>query len=192
MNDQARRTGPRAETPARATGDTGREARARTTGDTVRPLVRLQSSLPAEPSSVRQIRHSVAELAATAGVHGDQLDAVRLAVSEAVTNIVLHAYAGTQGEVHVTAEVATGELWVLIADDGRGIRVAPESRGLGLGFALMSEVCDGFSVVERAGAGTELRLRFKIAARSPQDQGPAVSSATDPPSPTFSTTMYCV
>ena len=53
---------------------------------------------------------------------------------------------------------------MLIGDDGRGIYAGPESRGLGLGLALMSEVCDDFSVVERPGDGTELQLRFKIRA----------------------------
>ncbi len=148
--------------------------------------------MPAVPESVGLIRHAVADLAAGAGVADEQLDAIRLAVSEAVTNTVLYAYGETGGEVHATAELAGDELWVLIADDGRGIHAGPESRGLGLGLALMSEACDDFSVVERAGDGTELQLRFKIQTATPRaGQEPwrgSRSSATDPPSSTFSTT----
>ena len=157
-------------------------------------MLRIQSSVPAVPESVRLIRHAVADLAAAAGVGGEQLDAIRLAVSEAATNTVLYAYEADEGEIHATAELASDELWVLIADDGRGIHAGPESRGLGLGLALMSEVCDDFSVVERAGDGTELQLRFKI--RAPAEgprQDPwreSRSSATDPPSSTFSTMTY--
>ena len=125
----------------------------------------MQSSMPAVPESVGPIRHAVADLAAGAGVEGEQLDAIRLAVSEAATNTVLYAYGEGEGEIHTTAELADDELWVLIGDDGRGIHAVPASRGLGLGLALMSEVCDDFSVVERAGDGTELQLRFKIRRR---------------------------
>ncbi len=136
----------------------------------------MQSSLSTVPESVGRIRHDVAEMAAAAGVRGDQLDVIRLAVSEAATNIVLYAYGATDGKIHVTAELAGDELWVLIADDDRGIHAAPESRGLGLGLALMSEVCDGFSVLDRADGGTVLRLRFTIGAiagRSPGSRNTA-------------------
>ncbi len=113
-------------------------------------MLRMQSSIPAVPESVTRIRHEVADLAARAGIDGEHLDAIRLAVSEAVTNAVLYAYGADDGQVHATAELAGDELWVLIADDGRGIHAGAESLGLGLGLALMSEVCDGFTIVERA------------------------------------------
>ena len=122
----------------------------------------MESSLPAAPATVGRARHAVAEMAAAAGVQSDVLDAIRLAVSEAVTNIVLYAYSANDGDVHVTAELAGDELRVLVADDGRGIHAGPDSRGLGLGLALMSKICDGFSVLDRAGHGTELRLRFRL------------------------------
>ena len=98
-----------------------------------RPMLRMQSSMPAVPESVGLIRYAVADLAAGAGVAEEQLDAIRLAVSEAVTNTVLYAYGESGGEIHATAELAGDELWVLIADDGRGIHAGLESRGLGLG-----------------------------------------------------------
>ena len=65
-------------------------------------------------------------------------------------------------KVRVTAELAEDELRVLVADAGPGIDAGPGSRGLGLGLTLMSAICDGFLVVDRAGRGTELRLRFKL------------------------------
>lgn len=129
-----------------------------------RVALRMESSLPAVPESVARIRPAVAELAAGAGIDSEQLDAIRLAVSEAATNTVLYSYAGDDGEIHTTAELAGDELWVLIADDGRGIHAGLESRGLGLGLALTSAVCDGFTVVERVGGGTELQLSFTLAA----------------------------
>ena len=150
----------------------------------------MQSSLPAVPESVTRIRHEVADLAGRAGIDGEPLDAIRLAVSEAVTNAVLYAYGAVDGQVHAIAELAGDELRVLIADDGRGIQAEPASLGLGLGLALMSEVCDGFTIVERAGGGTELQLRFTVGAaaaggRDDQPRGSS-ASATKAPSSTIS------
>ncbi len=78
----------------------------------------------------------MADYASAAGIQGEQLDGVRLAVSEAVTNVVLHAYRDEPGEVHVTARVVDHELWVLIADDGVGLGTPTLRPGLGLGSRL--------------------------------------------------------
>jgi anti-sigma regulatory factor (Ser/Thr protein kinase) len=126
--------------------------------------VHLRRSYPAVRSSVSAARRALAELAAASGAGDRQLDAIRLAASEALTNVVLYAYPGGAGQIHVTAGVAADELWILIADDGRGIKASPESDGLGLGLALISRLADGFSIVERSGGGTELQLRFVLVA----------------------------
>src|ERR1700756_4514418 len=73
----------------------------------------LSESRRAEPSSVGWARHAVTELAAAAGMQGERLEDVRLAVSEAVTNSVAYAYEDAPGEVHVIAAVVSGELWVV-------------------------------------------------------------------------------
>ena len=51
-----------------------------------------------------------------------QLDSIRLAVSEAATNVVVHAYEDDAGRILLDAGLSAGELWVLIADDGLGMR----------------------------------------------------------------------
>jgi serine/threonine-protein kinase RsbW len=124
----------------------------------------VRESYPAIPSTVPAARQAIAECARAAGASDEQLDAIRLASSEALTNAVRFAYRARLGHVHVTARVAGGELWVLIADNGCGIHAGQDSEGLGLGLALISESTDGFSVVERSTGGTELRLRFKLRA----------------------------
>src|ERR1700734_4376859 len=78
----------------------------------------LSESRLADAASVGWARKAVAGLAAAAGMHGERLEDVRLAVSEAVTNSVAYAYEGDPGAVHVIAAVVSGELWVVIADDG--------------------------------------------------------------------------
>ena len=77
------------------------------------------------------IRRAVAAYASASGFAGEQLENVRLAVSEAVSNVVMHAYPGQPGQVHVTAHAVDEELWVLIADDGAGHNTPSSRPGLG-------------------------------------------------------------
>jgi anti-sigma regulatory factor (Ser/Thr protein kinase) len=123
---------------------------------------RLNASWPAAAHAIPEVREAVSEFATTAGVGGEQLEAIKVAASEALTNIVLYAYPARFGLMHVTAELAGGELWLLIADSGCGLHAGREGEGLGLGLALIAELSDGFSVVERSSGGTELRMRFDL------------------------------
>lgn len=125
-------------------------------------LPHLRESFPAVAAAIPAARHAIEACAAAAGATDEQLEAVRLASSEALTNAVLYAYRTHTGNIHVTARLVAGEFWVLIADNGCGIHAGPESDRLGLGLALISEMTDGFSVVERSTRGTELRLRFRL------------------------------
>jgi anti-sigma regulatory factor (Ser/Thr protein kinase) len=123
-------------------------------------------SYPAVPETVPLARRALVEFAEAAGAEESQLDSVRLAASEAVTNAVRHAYrAGEAGQVHVTAALANDELWVLIADDGHGLEKRSHSPGLGMGLALVSTVSDDFVVLKRSSGGTELRMRFRLSGR---------------------------
>jgi anti-sigma regulatory factor (Ser/Thr protein kinase) len=155
---------------------------------------RLIRSYRAVASSVPQARHELAELAAAAGATREELDAVRLAVSEALTNAVLHAYGEeSPGSVHVSAAVADDELWVLISDDGDGLHAGGRrSGGLGVGLTLISKVTDSFSVVDQSSGGTEVRMGFRLARlrRPADDQSPrsCAASAARAASSRFSTT----
>src|SRR5205807_1693454 len=110
------------------------------------------------------------------------------------TNVVLHAYPTAAGQIHVSAAVAGDELWILIADDGVGLHTGGTSGGLGIGLALIAELSDSFSVVNRASGGTEVRIRFDLQrkpnphpAQSASVRG-SVASASRPASSIFSTT----
>jgi stage II sporulation protein AB (anti-sigma F factor) len=129
-------------------------------GGSDRPCVR--ESYPAVASSIPLARRAITQWAAQTGVSAERVHAIGLAASEALTNVVLYAYPWRTGEIHVTARVAGNELWVLIADSGCGIHAGRDSDGLGLGLALISQMTDGFSVVERSSGGTEVRLRFCV------------------------------
>jgi anti-sigma regulatory factor (Ser/Thr protein kinase) len=150
----------------------------------------LTESYPAVAESVPVARNAITAFAVAAGVTDEQLESVRLAASEALTNAALHAYRGKPGPIHVTAAVASGELWVLVADDGRGLQVASGSKGRGLGMALMAIVTDSFTIARRSTGGVEVRLAFKLdtSAREAADQlRGSVACASLPASSRFST-----
>jgi serine/threonine-protein kinase RsbW len=129
----------------------------------------LNESHLATPEAVGPLRHRVGDYASAAGIQGEQLDGVRLAVSEAVTNVVLHAYRDEPGQVHVTARMVDDELWVLIADDGVGLSAPTLRPGLGWGLAFITEASDEFTLAERAGGGAEARMVFRLPLDSAAD-----------------------
>jgi serine/threonine-protein kinase RsbW len=137
----------------------------------------LNESYPAVPEAVPIARRALSAVAAAAGASGERLDEIRLAVSEALTNAVVHAYRdGDSGRLHVTAAVASGELWVLIGDDGRGLHAWNDTRGLGIGLSLISGLSDDFAMVTRASGGTEVQMRFDL---NKTAVGPTVLSYED-------------
>jgi anti-sigma regulatory factor (Ser/Thr protein kinase) len=130
----------------------------------------VSDSYPAVADSVSRARGVLGAFAASAGVSGERLDGVRLVVSEAVTNVVQHAYRGRPGDVHVAASVHSGELRILIADDGCGLPNRSSARGLGLGLTWMAEFSDGLKLFARSGGGLEARLRFELPADAQESQ----------------------
>jgi anti-sigma regulatory factor (Ser/Thr protein kinase) len=123
----------------------------------------ILSSYRAVPEAVPTARNVVASLAARYGAGCDDLERIRLIVSEAVTNVVVHAYdEESAGNVHITAAVIEGELTVVVSDDGCGLGCAGISPGLGLGLGLIANGCDSLSIVARPYGGTQLEMRLAL------------------------------
>ncbi len=116
----------------------------------------------AEPEAVGIIRQRVASKAATLGAETDVLERMRLAVTEAVTNVVVHAYRepAEPGDVTVVAQHEDSGMTVVVSDDGMGLLPRVDSPGLGLGLGLMAQVTDDFDIRTRAAGGVEVRLHF--------------------------------
>jgi len=89
----------------------------------------------------------------------DAIGRRRLAVSEAATNAVVPRLPGAAGELRLHAFVESGELKVVIADDGDGLLPRTDSPGLGLGLPIMSAVSERCEVVSGPD-GTEIHLAF--------------------------------
>jgi serine/threonine-protein kinase RsbW len=124
----------------------------------------LNRAWPAVPESVAAARAAVAHYASVCGASADVLDAIRVAVSEAFTNAVLHAYRGADqvGTVEVTAEHADSVLLVAVADGGRGMTPRIGSPGLGFGLPLIAQMTQDFRVQHRAEGGTTVWMRFAL------------------------------
>jgi serine/threonine-protein kinase RsbW len=123
----------------------------------------ITTLLPAAPGSAARARRIATTFARNAGGSPAQLEAIRLAVSEAVTNAVVHGYRGADGEISLTLRIEDGELWVQVADAGCGALAPPLRPGLGWGLTLIAVSSDRFAIAERSDGGTELRMRFGLA-----------------------------
>lgn len=122
-------------------------------------------SAPAVPHSVPKLRQALSRFAETAGVPNPPLADMRLAVTEAVANAIVHGYrdADEEGRVEIAAELRHDELRVVITDSGAGFSPRGDSPGLGLGLPLMRELADTVEI-RSAQPGTALHLCFKITA----------------------------
>ena len=117
--------------------------------------------LRADPESVAEARHVAAELARRVGA--DEAD-VKIAVSEAVGNAVLHAYRGRdRGAIRLSGAVERGKLRFAISDDGVGMSPNLGSPGLHLGIPLIGKVADDLRIEADTG-GTTISFSFPLAA----------------------------
>ncbi|MDF2780816.1 MAG: ATP-binding protein [Geminicoccaceae bacterium] len=120
----------------------------------------LDLMLPASPSSVAEARHELTAYAERCGWY--DLWPVKVAVSEAVGNAVVHAYPDGSGRDHVRirAHLDQGRLLVSIEDDGVGMRPRIDSPGLGIGISLIQRLTDRLVMKERSEGGVQVELCF--------------------------------
>ena len=119
--------------------------------------------MPAHPDSVAPLRHAVVDFARRCGASATQRDDIALAVSEAVSNVVLHAYDGCEspGMVTVVASVHAQALEVVVCDEGAGMHARPDSPGLGAGLTIIRLVTEQLEI-ESLAPGVKLRMTFAI------------------------------
>ncbi|WP_187368760.1 ATP-binding protein [Baekduia soli] len=123
--------------------------------------------VPPHPAQLRRIRAAVTAYAAEAGMSATRLPELRLAVSEAATNAMVHAFAEDRpGTVSVTGDVDEhGDVVICVSDDGRGMSAGLRRPRLGRGLRLISALTDSVETRTRAGQGTLLRMRFATGRR---------------------------
>jgi serine/threonine-protein kinase RsbW len=125
--------------------------------------VRYERRLPAVIPSIAHVRHELDAVLVCAAVPGRRREDIALAVTEATTNVVLHAYRDAEppGRLEVVAVISGGTLRVTVRDWGCGMRPRLDSPGSGFGLSLMGQLADAVAVrTHRIGGGTSVSLRF--------------------------------
>jgi anti-sigma regulatory factor (Ser/Thr protein kinase)/PAS domain-containing protein len=116
---------------------------------------------PAREASVPELRSAVHDFAERVGASRELLMDLALAVSEAVTNAVIHGFIDRQpGSVRVCVSARVDEIVVVVTDDGRGMQPRPDSPGLGMGLPLIGQLAALLDIREPTGGGTELSMTF--------------------------------
>ncbi len=133
--------------------------------------------VPALTQNVALCRVAVAAFASRLDFTVPEIEELKVAVSEAVTNVVLHAYDGP-GMVQVRAECSGGCIGVEVQDWGRGIADIEKAREasfttipgrMGLGFVFMESLTDRLIVLSEVSKGTTIRFSKCPAATSVQE-----------------------
>jgi anti-sigma regulatory factor (Ser/Thr protein kinase) len=123
----------------------------------------LELKLPARAENVAVVRHAFGGFAEALSVDEQTLADIKLAITEACTNVVIHAYDdGEDGSLEVDASIDDRRLTVVIRDQGRGIVPRPDSPGLGLGLPLIATLAESLELGKDDADRTEVRMTFAL------------------------------
>jgi anti-sigma regulatory factor (Ser/Thr protein kinase) len=119
-------------------------------------------ALPAVPSSIPAIRHELDRVLDSLQFPHERAADTRLALTEACTNAVQHAYAdgAPAGEMIVTFRESSAALILSVADAGRGTAEPSPQPGLGVGLRVIHSLADTVTI-ENLRPGTEIRMTFQ-------------------------------
>jgi anti-sigma regulatory factor (Ser/Thr protein kinase) len=123
----------------------------------------MELALPARAENIAIVRHALGGFAEAYAIPDGRLSDIRLAVTEACANVVVHAYPDRQdGEMEVLASVEGEEMTVRVRDWGRGIRPRPDSPGLGLGLSLIAALAETVQLGHDEQEHTEVKMTFSL------------------------------
>jgi serine/threonine-protein kinase RsbW len=121
----------------------------------------VKLTLPARPENVAVIRHVLGAFAEALRLPDALVHDLRLAVTEACTNVVRHAYPdGLPGPVEVSLQPAADAVNVVVADRGRGVGTSVDSSGPGLGLPLIAAIAEDVQLQPLPGGGSRLAMTF--------------------------------
>jgi serine/threonine-protein kinase RsbW len=124
----------------------------------------MELALPARAANIAVVRHAFGALGEAYAVDEETLSNIRLAVTEACTNVVVHAYPdGQEGPLEVLATLQEEKLVVVVRDKGPGIGPRPDSPGLGLGLPLIVSLTESVLLGRDDDERTEVRMTFPLA-----------------------------
>lgn len=123
--------------------------------------------LDSRPENVGIARLAVGAFAGTLGFTLAELDEIKVAVSEAVTNCIVHGYRDGSGTIRIEGRISGDELQLTVSDRGCGIAdvdavrtaaYSTEPGRMGLGFVFMESFMDGLEVRSAVGEGTTVHM----------------------------------
>ncbi|MDE6357189.1 MAG: anti-sigma F factor [Eubacteriales bacterium] len=118
-------------------------------------------------------RVSVASFATQLDPTLEDINDIKMAVSEAVTNAIIHGYDGEEGEIYINLGIIDDTLHIEIEDKGKGIEdiekameplytSKPHMERSGMGFTVMEAFMDEISVISNLGKGTKIYMNKQI------------------------------
>ena len=121
----------------------------------------VRLSLPARPENVAVVRHVLGAFAEALDLPDPVIEDMRLAVTEACTNVVRHAYVGDEpGTIDILIRPVDDMLQIVVSDHGRGIGPNPDTAGPGLGLPLIAALAHTVEIDHAPRAGSRLAMSF--------------------------------
>jgi serine/threonine-protein kinase RsbW len=125
----------------------------------------VRLSLPAHPHNIAVVRRALEAVADELALPRRVIDDMRLAVTEACTNVVRHAYDDDEresaGAMRVDLLPSERGMQVIVEDHGRGLGPSPDAKGPGLGLPLIATLTSGLEVSHGAdGRGSRIAMSF--------------------------------
>lgn len=133
----------------------------------------MKLEFPSKSANESFARAAVAAFAVQLDVTVEELSDIKTAVSEAVTNAIIHGYSDHKGVVSVRCRIIGQELEIQVKDDGCGIKDIEQARQplytgssdderSGMGFTVMETFMDNLQVESVEGEGTIVTMRKTI------------------------------
>ena len=137
---------------------------------------KMQLKLPALSANEGMARAAISAFCTQLDPSAVELADVKCAVSEAVTNCIVHAYKHSEGLIYITVSVLEGRVAKIeIRDRGCGIENVEQAmqplfttggeERAGLGFAVMESMMDNIKVLSRLGKGTTVTMKKRISVK---------------------------
>lgn len=146
----------------------------------MKPINEMKLQIESRSVNEAFARAAVAAFAAQLDPNIEEISDIKTAVSEAVTNCIVHAYPQSVGTIYIWAGIyENGRFRVRIKDKGCGILNVKQAmeplfttlggERAGLGFAVMQSFCDKISVRSKVGKGTTVTLEKSFKGRGASD-----------------------
>jgi len=132
----------------------------------------LKISVPGKPEYVGTVRIAIAHIAAGIGFDIEAIDDIKVAVSEACTNIICHSHNHSNFSYDVIIEREEKSLVITVKDGGVGFEtdeyiepVPGETRGSGMGIFIVRALMDEVDIQSEVGVGTNIRMKKYLQSR---------------------------